>query len=92
MALWKSVENFPALGMDRAADRKQLEPGIRRDSGCFAWSMRACSACAGDYEDPDRTARVPDEEEEDFVLEKAQNKSQESVENGVELDDKDRER
>jgi hypothetical protein len=35
---------------------------------------------------------VPDEEEEDFVLEKAQNKSQESVENGVELDDKDRER
>jgi len=27
--------------------------------------MRACSACAGDYEDPDRTARAPDNEQED---------------------------
>ncbi len=23
--------------------------------------LRACSACAGDYEDPDRTAWMPDE-------------------------------
>ena len=27
--------------------------------------MRACSACAGDYEDPDRTARAPDDGEDD---------------------------
>jgi hypothetical protein len=27
--------------------------------------MRACSACAGDYEDPDRTAWTPAQEEED---------------------------
>ncbi len=27
--------------------------------------MRACSGCAGDYEDPDRTAWTPDDEEED---------------------------
>ena len=27
--------------------------------------IRACSACAGDYEDPDRTAWAPDDEEED---------------------------
>jgi hypothetical protein len=26
--------------------------------------MRACSACAGDYEDPDRTARPADDEED----------------------------
>ncbi len=37
--------------------------------------MRACSACAGDYEDPDRTAWAPedaedgpDEQERDAVL------------------------
>ena len=27
--------------------------------------MRACSACAGDYEDPDRTAWAPDDEEDE---------------------------
>jgi len=26
--------------------------------------MRACSACAGDYEDPDRTAWTPDDAED----------------------------
>jgi hypothetical protein len=25
------------------------------------FKMRACSACAGDYEDPDRTASAPDD-------------------------------
>ena len=28
-------------------------------------AMRACSACAGDYEDPDRTAWRPDDAEEE---------------------------
>jgi len=27
--------------------------------------MRACSACAGDYEDPDRTARTADDVEDE---------------------------
>ena len=27
--------------------------------------MRACSACAGDYEDPDRTAWAPDDGEDE---------------------------
>jgi len=27
--------------------------------------MRACSACAGDYEDPDRTAWTPDEPDDE---------------------------
>ena len=76
MALWKSVENFAALGMDRAADRKPLEPRICRDSVGLVRSLRACSACDGDYEDPDRTARMPNEEEEDLAPEKAQDKGQ----------------
>jgi hypothetical protein len=27
--------------------------------------MRACSACAGDYEDPDRTVWTPDDAEDE---------------------------
>jgi hypothetical protein len=92
MALWKSVENFPALGMDRAADRKQLEPGVYGDSGGLAKSLRACSACDGDYEDPDRTARMPDEEEADLAPEIAREKGQERAEDVTALDDGDRER
>jgi hypothetical protein len=30
--------------------------------------IRACSACAGDYEDPDRTAWAPDDDEEDEAV------------------------
>jgi len=30
----------------------------------WAGEMRACSACAGDYEDPDRTAWSPDDAED----------------------------
>jgi hypothetical protein len=30
----------------------------------FAPGMNACSACEGDYEDPDRTARTLDADEE----------------------------
>jgi len=30
-------------------------------------AMRACSACAGDYEDPDRTAPVDEEAVEEAV-------------------------
>jgi hypothetical protein len=92
MALWKSVENFAALGMVRAAELQQIEPGIRGDSGGLLRSLNACSACDGDYEDPDRTARMPDEDEEDFAPEKVQDKGQENVENEAELDDEDRER
>jgi hypothetical protein len=92
MALWKSVENFAAPGMDRAADGRPIEPGIWLDPGGLAQSLRACSACPGDYEDPDRTARVQDEDEEDFVSEKAQDEGQGKVEDETELDDEDLER
>ena len=37
----------------------------RARQGCAARLMRACSACAGDYEDPDRTAWTPEESKED---------------------------
>jgi hypothetical protein len=92
MALWKSVENFVALGMDRSADRKQLEPGQCGEPGGLAQSLRACSACDGDYEDPDRTAWMPDEEEEDLALEKAQDKGQENVETDAGVDEEDQKR
>lgn len=32
---------------------------------CGAMKVRACSACAGDYEDPDRTAGEDDEDAEE---------------------------
>jgi len=92
MALWKSVENFAALGMDRAADRKPLESRQVKEAGGLEQSLRACSACAGDYEDPDRTARMPDEDEKDFTPGKARSEGQGKVENGTELDGEDRER
>jgi hypothetical protein len=34
-------------------------------SGSGAKELRACSACAGDYEDPDRTAWTPDEPDDE---------------------------
>jgi len=43
-----------------ARDGVYLLPGARAAS-----EMRACSACAGDYEDPERTAWTPDDAEED---------------------------
>ena len=92
MALWKSVENFMALGVDRAVDREPLKPGQCREPDAFAQCLRACSACDGDYEDPDRTARMPDEEEEDFASEKAQDKGQENVETDAGVDEEDQKR
>jgi len=40
--------------------------------------LRACSGCAGDYEDPDRTAWDPDpaENEEDTAFEEAPGKDE----------------
>ncbi len=55
---WDSILRF-ATGRERPADSV---PGMR--SGGAA-EVRACSACAGDYEDPDRTAWTPDETGED---------------------------
>ncbi len=34
---------------------------LAEKGGAGVAGMRACSACAGDYEDPDRTAWTPDD-------------------------------
>ena len=40
--------------------------GVYTTNGApWTGEMRACSACAGDYEDPDRTARTPDGAEDE---------------------------
>ena len=56
--LWRSKhETAERLGMKGAVH-------WIRGAGGMA-EMRACSACAGDYEDPDRTAWVADEAEDE---------------------------
>ncbi len=43
-----------------AAERKAQDPVYPIFDAIGASEMRACSACAGDYEDPERTAWAPD--------------------------------
>ena len=43
-------------------------PGVNPDSvGVTQNEVRACSACSGDYEDPDRTAPVEESERDEAV-------------------------
>ena len=80
------MENFLSLALGTVAGRKPLMPVFCAFTGGLAQSLRACSACAGDYEDPDQTAWAADEEENDLALEKPQDRAQEKAENeaGVE--------
>jgi hypothetical protein len=49
--------------------RSLLQDGVGGDLGASPRPLLACSACAGDYEDPDRTAWTPDpEDDEDELL------------------------
>jgi hypothetical protein len=51
---------------DHAMQRNVLQGEVYPINGAAATvEMRACSACGGDYEDPDRTAWTPDGEEEE---------------------------
>lgn len=61
--LWKSVENFSGIGLAGAAERGPLHRGFSSGAELSQPSQDACSSCAGDYEDPDRTAWTPDAEE-----------------------------
>lgn len=63
--LWKSVEN--ASGFLRPGEPPGFRPGFlsAAPDGFAPAPVRACSACAGDYEDPDRTAGNMDPSEED---------------------------
>jgi hypothetical protein len=50
----------------QAMQRNVLQGEVYPINGAAATvEMRACSACGGDYEDPDRTAWTPDDQEED---------------------------
>jgi len=51
-------------GARRVAEALRGVSGESR-SAAQARELRACSACAGDYEDPDRTAWPADEENRD---------------------------
>jgi len=65
--LWKSVENFPDRALAALADERRLRPAFCYAPGVSERPLSACSACPGDYEDPDRTAWAlePEEPEED---------------------------
>jgi len=47
-----------------AAERLARDPVYSICAAIRANEMRACSACAGDYEDPERTAWTPDDAED----------------------------
>jgi hypothetical protein len=57
-----TVENKGKLWRQKqtaAVGRKGKRGGYPLDGAGATHKMRACSACAGDYEDPDRTAWAP---------------------------------
>lgn len=62
--MWKSVENLrDPVGATPDSRGRALPAGFGEPfAAALAW--RACSACAGDYEDPDRTAWRPDPDDE----------------------------
>lgn len=65
--MWKSVGNFSGPGLGQADGKGLLRSAICGLSGAgdALRPLSACSACAGDYEVPDRTAWTPDAEEDE---------------------------
>ncbi|MGB2623444.1 MAG: hypothetical protein WA857_21690 [Candidatus Acidiferrum sp.] len=63
--LWKTVENAAALRRAVDPGHRALAPAACGNSEIAREGLRACSACDGDYEDPDRTARAPDSEDDE---------------------------
>ena len=83
--LWKSVENPGRLGVPRGGPATPLLPAFLAVSGASQPPLRTCSACAGDYEDPDRTAWTLDPEEDqdgprESAEERAENRGEHSDE------------
>jgi len=75
-ALWKSVENCSGIRLAGAAARDPRQPSISGGEEISQPPQTACSSCAGDYEDPDRTAWTPDaEEDEERSRDAARNRS-----------------
>jgi hypothetical protein len=65
--LWKTAENLGGrVGHSRDSQGGALANGFDEPLAAgLAW--RACSACAGDYEDPERTAGMPDQDDEETM-------------------------
>jgi hypothetical protein len=62
--LWKSVEI--RLARNTSHKRRNAHGGsVSRPRELVAATLRVCSACAGDYEDPERTARFDEPGDED---------------------------
>jgi|SRR5579864_320123 len=75
--LWKSVENFSDRALAGVADERRLRPAFCYAPGVSERPLSACSACPGDYEDPDRTAwavepEEPEEEDEEYPADSAE--------------------
>jgi hypothetical protein len=58
--VWKFLEGILRF----APGRKGPADSVREMGVGGAAEVRACSACAGDYENPDRTAWTPDNTDE----------------------------
>lgn len=52
---------------DRRAAAEGEGAGEHTGAATARFSQRACSACAGEYEDPERTAPAPEEELGEFA-------------------------
>lgn len=63
--LWKSVENVTGRSTDGISAGQPPDSGFDRGRDVSGPPLGACSACAGDYEDPDRTAWPPAPDGED---------------------------
>jgi hypothetical protein len=61
------VENFSGTFLGPAARPRQRPDSFSglSDAGVSPHALSACSACAGDYEDPDRTAWPEDTDEDE---------------------------
>ena len=64
-ALWKSVENLSSPGAHSLSEERLRQSLACGEPNAQTLPVLACSACAGDYEDPDRTAWAPDAEEDE---------------------------
>ena len=67
-SLWNAVENLSTPAMDRWAGESLAPRVSHKESGVSQRHLQACSACAGDYEDPDQTAGPPELEENEELL------------------------
>ncbi|MGC0772615.1 MAG: hypothetical protein WB543_06735 [Candidatus Acidiferrum sp.] len=80
------MENSRLLGVTQEGDGRPLPPAFCGASGASRQLLRACSACAGDYEDPDRTSWTPDrEEDEEWPQKRADEKAEAPDEDGDEF-------